>query len=1428
MKKKNRFYLKILNLFLCSNMLLNWSSQFDLYAINTPAQLSIPSGLGTVSAQWNSKNESESFVVHIKDVHCNYHAQKNIADIISILVKKFKIPLVSVEGATSKLDTSVFQVFPDKEVRRKVCLDFLKSGTLSGAEYLSITEGETNPFIISGIENGTLYLQNIKVFRNVIVNAKKVFPILEKIESETARQKNRLYSEPLSVFDKHSLDYLTAVTTLDVWANYLFKQVHEHNLSLDNYTNFSLLISLITSQEDNGALSHEIDKIMSQLKTDISQEKFAVLKKSYALYNIGNLSNKIFLTELEPYLASFPDSYPIIKSILNKIHAKDEIVFSKLMKELDDIENLIRLHLIRQQSDDSIDTENRCLTLSKITKTLFMFKKMSTLTLNHQEYLDYKDEENFSVSEIVKYIHDLHNQSKTEPEFISSFEQTFLIKSFRQAKSFYDIADERSNVMVANLFSLMEKHNTPQAIIVSGGFHSDIIEKKLSDNDISYLTITPNQTKINPELYLSLMLRTGTKLDIPFSPTPESVAFPIMCDLSLAQSPFFNQLRSELAQNLLMHKGLPLKNYIKQLKNDSQRNLFARLVQLAGFESIEEEMTIETLLSTLSVENLRKYILEQTDGNIEEYVSSLGFASSPETTIPETGLIADYLLDILDLTIEISDASPDVNKIIQLYVIYKNSNTDSMSILHTRVRKKLLKRLDSTILNFLILKELVESSYDVSKINVMTRAKKINIWTNIVKQIDVNDPEFRELVETSLKNLQTTLQAEYKFETLINESSPSVPMEPKNPFLGRENVTFETVNEWLLKESDTIKDKLSRTEIDFNDPDVISQIKLDAKKYYERLRRTLYTLTKRYELNLVTPISEISTLIWLFEEFDTYADLTPKQLSGILQAIDYRFLKEKGYLPYLKQGLELKINPAIFIDRNLQSINIEVLKTIINEVTNVPTDILSLFPDFGNIFSLLGDRYSLGAANEYMLNINPTFYDDIYSKTIFIHEFIGHNLIFRLIKNAFYKNDIDAFDSILSPEDILSIYKSSIAKHYDLKDIRLISRHFRRSVTATLNADESVAINETADTIYTVFKEYNTQCPAKHKIKWNDKMMMNIPFDFLEWAGIHHKKLFWLLVFSDLHFDITYSPITHKSLICHRIYDSLFEPMTESNYTSFSELIAYALADDERPNRRTSRLFVKYDSETVLKIRHIMGKNILGGWLWSKQKGWCYNNTPEQIISEITKYKGSPTEIKHKLKNNSFFRHLYPKYFENLSDLLVPAITVNDIKKVRDIMEINYFEGWQRYKGNIWYNVVSDDTPSATEPETIDRSQQTDHEAVEQKINDFLAAIGIAEDEYLREQIIKRYYSNTTKPISLSLLTGSPMSQAMLKNLLRSQFSSLFPKLVNLAQDLNIKEPHLIGFIYDLQNLINEYIDLKSPDTTPQIETPSALIDQSL
>jgi len=81
----------------------------------------------------NTQNANLSkTIIHIQDAHCNYKAQKNMAQLLDYLVKENNLKLIMMEGGSGNVNLEFLCNYADKKARESVADKYLKLGKISG------------------------------------------------------------------------------------------------------------------------------------------------------------------------------------------------------------------------------------------------------------------------------------------------------------------------------------------------------------------------------------------------------------------------------------------------------------------------------------------------------------------------------------------------------------------------------------------------------------------------------------------------------------------------------------------------------------------------------------------------------------------------------------------------------------------------------------------------------------------------------------------------------------------------------------------------------------------------------------------------------------------------------------------------------------------------------------------------------------------------------------------------------------------------------------------------------------------------------------------------------------------------------------------------------------------------------------------------
>jgi len=177
----------------------------------TTRQISIPQEIGEIE-EIHESPASTGLVLHIRDAHGNYEAQRNIEKIITHLNTQYGIELLLLEGGSKELTPDLFRFFSEKKLNLRVYDLLMKKAEFSGAESALMTaEGELNGY---GIENPEDYREDLGLFRSIVSREEETEGFIRSLENELHRVGSHHFSPDLRDFIKEWRQYRSERSSL--------------------------------------------------------------------------------------------------------------------------------------------------------------------------------------------------------------------------------------------------------------------------------------------------------------------------------------------------------------------------------------------------------------------------------------------------------------------------------------------------------------------------------------------------------------------------------------------------------------------------------------------------------------------------------------------------------------------------------------------------------------------------------------------------------------------------------------------------------------------------------------------------------------------------------------------------------------------------------------------------------------------------------------------------------------------------------------------------------------------------------------------------------------------------------------------------------------------------------------------------------------
>ncbi len=449
--------------------------------ILSAANFTLPQELGYIQESTEVPNSGRT-VIHIQDAHCNYAAQKSIAEILNYLTTEYGINTVNCEGAAEGYDLSPFTDIPEKEVREKTADFFVKEGVVSAAEYYAVN----NPKKVSlwGVEDPNLYLKNLKVYRDSLAHKDEVDLYIKSVRYILDNLKRHIYSDELQEFDRQYTGYKEGKIPFKEYMLYLTAAARKRMIDIKSFPNIYLL-SQTLSEEDKINFKHannEKDEVVDKLKKSLSRNEMEELMTMVAKLKTERISQADFYAYLAKKARSVKlelKDYPELHNYIIYISIYGAIDRTKITKEMDELENKISESLYEN------DTQRE---LGILSKNLTLTKNIFNISLTRDDFTYYMEHRStFAVANYVKFIDanaPLYKISAILSKNIDRLDQ------YRDnMDQFYETSLERDKAFIKNI--KFTDHDRPNSIIITGGFHTENLRELFKNENVSYISIMP-------------------------------------------------------------------------------------------------------------------------------------------------------------------------------------------------------------------------------------------------------------------------------------------------------------------------------------------------------------------------------------------------------------------------------------------------------------------------------------------------------------------------------------------------------------------------------------------------------------------------------------------------------------------------------------------------------------------------------------------------------------------------------------------------------------------------------------------------------------------------------------------------------------------------------------------------------------------------
>ncbi|MBI3318327.1 MAG: hypothetical protein HYZ90_04155 [Candidatus Omnitrophica bacterium] len=475
----------------------------------TLESLRIPTQHGSIKQSYASR---EPLIIHIQDAHANYEAQKHLSGILEHLIRAHGLALVLVEGGSRNDSLSYMRSYAPLEKRKQVAEEFLKSGKISGENYLDLTTDY--PFTVYGVEKPELYDQNMESFLNVEKVQPDALSAMRGFQEAVAKLKDRLYPQAVRELELRELEVEEGRVPLARHYQSLAEEAKKLKVSFQEKETPNLFKFLKASDLEGKINFKEVEAQRTRFLEALTQtlpkpEMDRLLKQSLELKS-GLISPATFYGHLQTYFRQEQAAeYPMLSQYVEYLGLFEAIDHAALFTEVEGVSERVKRAYFKNKDQEE---------LALASKDVGVLNDLLELKLTPDSYNYYAaHKREFKPDKWADTLRALG--AKQNPPLTFSLVPGPLNAAMPAMSSFYEVARERDVAMVENAVKRIEEFKVPAAVLIAGGFHTPAFERLFKERKVSYAVVAPKVGKVtaaDTEKYHRVLKETYVPMSEPY------------------------------------------------------------------------------------------------------------------------------------------------------------------------------------------------------------------------------------------------------------------------------------------------------------------------------------------------------------------------------------------------------------------------------------------------------------------------------------------------------------------------------------------------------------------------------------------------------------------------------------------------------------------------------------------------------------------------------------------------------------------------------------------------------------------------------------------------------------------------------------------------------------------------------------------------
>jgi hypothetical protein len=492
LQKRTHYWLTI-------SFLIIWASSAFASLAKT---FQIPSQFGNIKEVFEAQlkpQDTEKTIIHLQDAHCNYEAQKNMAQLLDYLVREYGLKLIMVEGGSGDVNLSFLRSYADKKARQEVAEKYLKLGKISGEEYLDIVSDYS--LNLYGIEDEALYEAHLDAFHKVDALREDALKYLDDLSRIISALKPHIYREELRYLESAKKNYEEKTLSLGQYCQYLKNIGQRRELELKNYPYLSAFAELSRLEKETNFKEAEAQRaaFINNLASALNEKQIKTVIEKSQQFKSGNITAQEYYSFLKDLAVkrkiNLEQNYPQFSAYITYINKNTHINVAELLKELASLEEKIKETLFATDEQKN---------LYEITKSLNVLKGLVSLEITPEEYAYFKENRGeFLTASWISFLSD--NCAKYNLT-VQPSASSVIDENLNKFEGFYKLGSDREQAFIKNIVSKMNESGEKLAVFIAGGFHTPNMTQMFKDRSYSYVVVTPTITKkTDSSIYLSVL-----------------------------------------------------------------------------------------------------------------------------------------------------------------------------------------------------------------------------------------------------------------------------------------------------------------------------------------------------------------------------------------------------------------------------------------------------------------------------------------------------------------------------------------------------------------------------------------------------------------------------------------------------------------------------------------------------------------------------------------------------------------------------------------------------------------------------------------------------------------------------------------------------------------------------------------------------------